>query len=79
MTRLRIFFLCATFGAQNQRPVRVIPEGEGLHWLYHFFPSSSRSSSPTKHIILSPSPKNIIPLHYMTLTLFRNHLRRRLI
>lgn len=32
------FFFCATFGAQNQRPVRVIPEGEGLHWLYHFFP-----------------------------------------
>lgn len=38
-----------------------------------------RSSSHTKHVILSPWPENIIPLHYMTLTRFRNHLLRALI
>ena len=72
------------FGTHSPRPVVIIPQQYKAKkrgkkktaacsaFICAFIP---HSSSHTKHIILSPSPKNIIPLHYMTLALFRNHLR----
>lgn len=59
------------------RPVVIIPQQYKER-----APLSASTHTHTHrldHIILSQSPQNIILLHYTNLTLFRNHLRLRLI